>query len=405
MNKYILLKNVRVQNANAVAGFTWGFPAITHFLGFTHYLTRKLIDSEHYTDLSFTGCAVIPHKTQVHIYRPVVESPKGSGNFIITEPQFCQSRNPAYQHKEQPKYKVGTPPVIEEGKMNMTVSLLMSYDGYIGQNKHDDFKKWLLKICLLQRLAGGSILDIEAVDIYDLSVNEKESSTKLRVLKRALLPGFVLKERSDYLEDYYKEECKKNDKAEVLDAWLYFITLKQKARPKASRITEYIKNQPNSELIEIWHEHLKQPYEKGSIPDPVKTLFAEVKSPKELVKQWSDYCDPTDKTDADWEYLSKPKRGYLVPIMTGYKAISKPYERSEVKNIRAKLDDKGVEKVCFVESVHSIGEWQSVHRIKNTEELAQCIWKYKPYEVGWYLCSQEIEQQTEINHNDNCSRD
>jgi len=286
MSQYILLKNISIQNANAIAGFTWGFPAITHFLGFTHNLTRKLIDSKNYTKLSFTGCAVISHKTQVHIYRPVVESPKGSGKFIITEPQFCQSRNPAYQHKEQPKYKVGTPPVIEEGRMNMTVSLLISYDGYIGQNQHDDFKEWLLKTCLLQRLAGGSILDIEAIEIYDLGANEKESNTKLRVLKRALLPGFILKDRSDYLKDYYQEECVKDDKAELLDAWMDFITLKQKARPKTNLVTQTIKKQLNSELIEIWNQHLKQPYEKGRVPEPIKTLFAEIKGSKEFVKQW-----------------------------------------------------------------------------------------------------------------------
>ncbi len=404
MSQYILLKNIRVQNANAVAGFTWGFPAITHFLGFTHHLTRKLMNNENYTELRFTGCAVISHNTQVHTYRPIVESPKGSGNFLITEPQFCQSRNPAYQHGEEPKYKVGTPPVIEEGKMNMTVSLLISYEGYIGQNKQDNFKEWLLKNSLLQRLAGGSILDIDAIEIHDLAI-EKEANTKLRVLKRALLPGFVLKDHADYLEEYYQAKCKDNDEAELLDAWLDFIALKQKSRPKSNLILKYIEKQKDPELIEIWLEHLKQPYEKGNIPDVVKALFTEIKTSTELMKQWVDYCEPTDKTDADWEYLSKPKRGYLVPIMTGYKAISEVYKNHEVANTRdAKIGDTKGTDVCFVESVHSIGEWKSVHRIKNAEELAQCIWKYKPYEVGWYLCTQ-TDQQTETNNDDNCSRD
>jgi len=398
MSQYILLKNIHVQNANAIAGFTWGFPAITHFLGFTHNLTRKLIDSKNYIELRFTGCAVISHKTQVHTYRPIVESPKGSGKFLITEPQFCQTRNPAYQHGEEPKYKVGTPPVIEEGKMNMTVSLLISYEGYIGQNKQDDFKKWLLKKCLLQRLAGGSILDIDAIEIYDLGI-EKEANTKLRVLKRALLPGFVLKDCADYLEEYYQTKCEDNDKAELLDAWLDFIELKQKARPKSNLILKAIEKQKDPNLIEIWLGHLKQPYEKASIPDVVKALFAKIKTSTELVKQWQDYCEPTDQTDADWEYLAKPKRGYLVPIMTGYKAISEVYNNQGVANTRDNKTD-----VCFVESVHSIGEWLSVHRIKNPEELAQCVWKYKPYEVGWYLCAQ-TDQQTETNNDDNCSRD
>ncbi len=388
MSQYILLKNIRVQNANAIAGFTWGFPAITHFLGFTHHLTRKLIESDKYNDLGFTGCAVISHKTHVHTY----------GEF---DKQFTQSRNPAYQHKEETKYKVATPPVIEEGKMNMTVSLLVSYEGYIGQNKHDEFKEWLLKTCLLQRLAGGSILDMEPIQIYDLAVNAQEALTKLRVLKRALLPGFILKDRSDYLKDHYQEECKVNNKAELLDAWLDFIALKQKARPRADLITKHIKSLKDSALIEEWNEHLKQPYEKGVVPDDVKSLFNDIKSPKKLVNQWKKYCDPTDKTDADWEYQSKPRNGYLVPIMTGYKAISGVYKNHEVANTRDNETD-----VCFVESVHSIGEWKSVHRIKDSDALEQCIWKYKPYEEdGWYLCAQNIKQQPEITNDDNCSRD
>ena len=36
MSSLILLRRVRVENANAIAGLTYGFPAITHFLGFSH---------------------------------------------------------------------------------------------------------------------------------------------------------------------------------------------------------------------------------------------------------------------------------------------------------------------------------------------------------------------------------
>ncbi|WP_205619382.1 type I-F CRISPR-associated protein Csy2 [Salinivibrio socompensis] len=32
MAQYLLLKHIEVQNANAIAGLTYGFPAITHFL-------------------------------------------------------------------------------------------------------------------------------------------------------------------------------------------------------------------------------------------------------------------------------------------------------------------------------------------------------------------------------------
>jgi CRISPR-associated protein Csy2 len=34
MSSLILLRRMKVENANAIAGLTYGFPAITHFLGF-----------------------------------------------------------------------------------------------------------------------------------------------------------------------------------------------------------------------------------------------------------------------------------------------------------------------------------------------------------------------------------
>ncbi len=40
MKGLLLLDRIEVQNANAAAGMTWGFPALTQFLGFTHALSR-----------------------------------------------------------------------------------------------------------------------------------------------------------------------------------------------------------------------------------------------------------------------------------------------------------------------------------------------------------------------------
>ena len=42
MNHVVILHQIRIENANAMAGFTYGFPAITHLLGYVHALSRKL---------------------------------------------------------------------------------------------------------------------------------------------------------------------------------------------------------------------------------------------------------------------------------------------------------------------------------------------------------------------------
>ena len=378
MNQYILIHRVKVQNANAIAGFTWGFPAITHFLGFTHNLSRKLATSQKYSDITLSGCAVVAHEHDVHTY----------GN---AEKRFTQSRNPPYLHGTDAAKKSETAPVIEEGKMNMTVSLLISYEGTIG-NRASGFKQWLEKNCYTQRLAGGTILNINEITPYTVSEDN------VRALMRKLLPGFVLMDRSEYLKKHYESLLEKDTETELLDAWLDFSALKQKARPKSDLIVKHFQgmakeNPENGTFLQIltdWQNHLNIPYEEGKLPENIKEYFASLppsKANEKVLAQWKSYCEPDEQTDADWEYIPKPNRGYLVPIMTGYKALTQVYKNHEVENTRDNETD-----VCFVESVHSVGEWLSAHRINSVEKLKESVWNYA-YEENWYLCKQNINNQ------------
>lgn len=383
MSQFILINRIKVQNANAVAGFTWGFPAITNFLGFVHNLSRKLCNEKNYLDISLKGCVVVAHEHKVHTYWS-----KNDGY------RFIQTRNPPYLHGIETGKKSETPPVIEEGKMNMTVSLLIGCDGNIG-NRADEFRQWLKKSCLLQRLAGGSILDIA-----DIAFHTPENEHDVRLITRRLLPGFVLNDRSQYLEEHYQEILKRQPDTELLDAWLDFSMLKQKARPKSDLISKHLQkltknvqdNQQEARFMEIWEQHLGDQYNETDIPEELKNYFRQVednKSNKKLLAQWKNYCKPDDKTDADWEYVPKPKPGYLVPIMIGYEAISPVYKNIDVGNTRDNETD-----VCFVESVYSIGEWQSAHHIKTPEQLQRSLWRYEDYKENWYLCRQQVDSQT-----------
>lgn len=369
MSHYILINRVQVQNANAIAGFTWGFPAITHFLGFTHNLTRKLLNRNSFNGINLNGCAVISHNQQIHTYKPY-------------DYQFTQSRNPPYLKSHD---KTATPPVIEEGKMNMVVSLLIGYEGNLG-NRQDEFIKWLKNACMLQRLAGGTILDINDIEVF--------STDDLRTIKRKLLPGFVLMDRSHYLESHYQTLLNENSNAELLDAWMDFITIKQRARPKSDLITSHlaalVKNEPQNEyyteLLSCWNLSHQHAYDENKAPDVLLNNYFDQlelnKNNRKLLDQWQNYCKPTETTESDWKYIKKPESGYLVPLMLGYKAISEVYQNSEVENTR---DHKTP--VCFVESVHSIGEWLGVHRLRTVSDLNNCLWFYH-YENNWYLCKQ-----------------
>jgi len=311
---------MNVQNANCIAGFTWGFPAITNFLGFTHALQRKLSDDY---PILFAGCAVVSHNYQVHVYKPSLKA----------KYEFIQSRNPPVLKIHKNGKKV---PIIEEGKMNLTVSIIieLSQEFAATSDKIESFKQAVLEKTLTNRLAGGTILSVHQVDLLSAST-EEQTHTLNRKIKRLTMPGFVLSDRSDELERYFKQLKMDQPDAELLDAWLDFSAMKYQAVPK-------------------------------------------LKGDEQLSLE----------TDADWELIPKPvKKGWLVPIMTGYKAISEKYPLSEVGNLRVLEDDSSVTGCCFVEAVHSVAEWKSMHRVS---DIGEVIWKYH-YENDWYLCTQAKE--------------
>ncbi|MBT3144524.1 type I-F CRISPR-associated protein Csy2 [Neptunomonas phycophila] len=374
MSQYLLIERIKVQNANAASGFTWGFPAITHFLGFSHNLNRKLQSSGEFSDLALDGCIVVAHEQHVHTYKDGATS------------RFSQYKTAQYLGLKFDKGILKDPAINEEAKMNMTVSLLIPVDGYVGglQNLLTAFIK---NACQIQHLAGGTVLSVANVDIIDLAREEQ-----LKSVRRKLLPGFVLQDRSDYLAEHFLKIKENNSKAELLDAWFDFIALKQVARPACELLDKHLakqaeKSKPLSLLNDIWLEHKSQPYQQENLPNVLIAYFAEQQEsidPKVLM-QWQSYVAPNEKTSANWEYVKKPQAGYLVPIMTGYKAITVVYPAGEIDGARDSETD-----LCFVEAVHSVGEWQSVHRLKTQEQWQTSVWIYAPYDQGWYLCRQCI---------------
>lgn len=285
MSTLILLRRVRVENANAVAGVTWGFPAITHFLGFTHALSRKLTQTQ---GLVLDGCAVISHHHQLHAYT--------SGRVY----QFALTRNPLTREGKTASFN-------EEGRMHMTVSLLLECIGEIpnGEYGRRDLADYLSQVCPTLRLAGGAIVNIQDITVLDTPKTESEMCR----LHWQLMPGFVLRDRSAWLAEHHQALLNGNPQASMLDAWLDFASLKFQA------------NTP----------------EEGDIQEGDR---------------------------AEWHRVPKPQAGYLVPLMTGYQRISKLYAPGEVANAR---DDRTP--FAFTEAVYGIGEWCGLHRVKSLSEI------------------------------------
>ncbi|MBB1313395.1 type I-F CRISPR-associated protein Csy2 [Aliivibrio sp. SR45-2] len=298
MSRYLLLKDISVQNANAIAGLTYGFPAITNFLGFAHALSRKL-PSELSTTLG--GVAVISHENIVH-----ARQPQEWGDYV-----FALTRNPLTQ-------KGATAPINEEGRMNMTISLLIEVHGLLGGaiEQENSLVNSVKHLIPRLRIAGGQIIQIGSISLTNKGDDKK-------VLRR-LMPGFVLLDRSDYLTEHVKNQNEQDDQCTVFDAWCDFYKLKY----QAIRVESDIEDQ------------------------------------EELSNK------------AKWDFVPKPKMGYLVPIMSGYCAISPLYEAGKVEKVR----DTTVP-VVFAEAAYGIAEWMSPHRLANIDNA---IWRYEHCEP-WYV--------------------
>lgn len=285
MSALILFRRVRVENANAVAGITYGFPAITHFLGFTHALSRQVEASQH---LQLRRCAVVSHAHQIHAHT--------SGR----DHQFALTRNPLTREGKTASFN-------EEGRMHMTVSLLIECHGEIANGEYGQqaLTEYLRQICPTLRLAGGIIIDIQDITVLDMPTTENE----LCDLQWRLMPGFVLRDRSAWLVEHHQSLLANNSHATLLDAWLDFAALKMQAE-----------------------------------------------KPEEV--------DINEGDSAQWKHIPKPKPGYLVPLMTGYQRISELYAPGVVANAR---DDQTP--FAFTEAVYGVGEWCGLHRIKSLEEI------------------------------------
>jgi len=315
MSTYITINNIQIQNANCVNGLTFGFPAITHFLGYVHALSRKLEQSH---GITLGGSVVACHQHQIHAYQP-----KGFGEYI-----FALTRNPLTKEGK-------TAPIIEEGKMHLTVSLVVKCEGLIsgGEDGIKALQNHLKQLCLTQKLAGGVVNDIRAI-IIESSNSEEEQAVLTQKIRRRLLPGFLLLDCSQYLEKRLTDLQKTNSKAEMLDAWLDFTALK---------------------------------FESEAVLNEGEEL--------------------NDKTKATWTYIPKPESGYLVPITIGYRAISEVYKAGDISGSR----DPSIP-FCFVESAYGLGEWQSPHRLQNIEDA---LWNYYD-EEGWYLCRGQVNMDAYI---------
>ena len=194
---YLLFDHVKIHNANAISSpLTYGFPAISGFLGAIHALNRKIeSDDPIYLD----GVLIACHDCDVQVYRP--------NNYA--DYTFRLTRNPLAKNGD-------TRSIIEEGRVHLDVSLIVEVkiearETLDDVNDQEKFINMIRQNLYQQRIAGGQVIEIESVELYS-------ASESLDDLTKALLPAFVLVEAQQELQEITAELQQKDPNATALDA-------------------------------------------------------------------------------------------------------------------------------------------------------------------------------------------
>jgi len=259
---------------------------------------------------------------------------------------FCLTRNPVLQDGS-------TAAIVEEGRVHLDITLV--FDVALSSELLDDAKRAqcaaeIGEFVAAMRIAGGSVMPPLSgtmrrpprAKLTLLGGDVEMKAKRFKRLSRQWLPGFALVSRGDVLQSRL-EALRVNASCEaasptLLDAWL--------------------------DLSRINHHASR------------KTTVDEVNGESGEVVEWA--------TDS--------RNGWLVPIPVGYAALSDLHPPGAVAGARdAKVPFR------FVESVYSIGQWISPHRL---EDIAQLTWRpdYAP-SSGLYRCINAFQALTTDSYN------
>lgn len=203
---YLLFKKVIIDGANTISSpLTYGFPAITGFLGSFHAMSRKMAEDEQLSSIALGGVLLACHDCQPQMYRPNTYN-----NYT-----FNQTRNPI---KKDGK----TASIIEEGKCHLTMSFVVEVlaDTKLTTEHQasaiQKTKQWIQQ----QRMAGGSVRGLarfEPVQFFD--------SSDISAVIPQLLPAFVLMNAQNEFAQIINDVQKDNPDATPLDALIDVCTL------------------------------------------------------------------------------------------------------------------------------------------------------------------------------------
>lgn len=184
MKSYLLIRHLRVHNANALSSpYTIGFPAMTAWLGAVHALER-VIRQEGMKKVFLTKTAISCHELLLQTFR-------GKGDYVNS---IIGTVNPLKKDGERSAF-------VEEPRCHLEVSLLIEVTGIDGDNQAEFLARVKTQLYRM-KLAGGDILSFKEVEqcfVDDSDVRQEKN------LIRKLMRGYVLIERRDLMMDSMAE--------------------------------------------------------------------------------------------------------------------------------------------------------------------------------------------------------
>lgn len=330
----LVLPHLKVQNVNTISSpLTWGFPSMTAFLGFMWALERNLSKPICITELSEIPTTLSNEITfkSIGVVCHQFTPQVARSGYHYS---FNQTRNPLDS-------KGATRSIAEEGRAHMDITLLLGAEGRFENRdlaEQQIIAREIGMIAERMRLAGGSILPQRNSQakrnqpaLIALEADEDAAIRQFKKLRYMWMPGSSLVLRDDLLQKEHAENLAKDPKINLIDSWLNFA--------KLSYSSEKIDNQA---------------------------------------------------TTTEIEWIPRKRQGWLVPIPVGYCAISPLYAPGIVEAAR---DDKS--HFRFVESIYSIGEWISPHRLNSIDQL---LWYGETDEAtGIYKCANDFAALDTLN--------
>lgn len=258
----------------------------------------------------------------------------------------------AFQLTRNPVLHTGeSAAIVEEGRVHLELTLVFDVeisDLHLEETRRRALAERIADELAGMRLAGGSLMPalpgqtrrphrpvLETIPDADADDGHAQAK-QFRRLARRWLPGFALVSREDLLRQRLNELREEHSAATVLDAWLD---------------------------LSRWNSHAVEPPEDKP-------------------------GEPASKVV--WQ--TEPRPGWIVPIPVGYTALCDLQPPGSVRGARDQTTS-----FRFVESVWSLGQWISPHRLQRLEDL---LWEpthdpEHPTQSGLYRCRNRYQSLTQ----------